>query len=179
MSNSLADQLQKAGLVDEKMAKKAKKAKQRQQKLERHGNAEKQDEVRLRVKQEAAKEAARDRELNRARHETAQRKALREQIKHLIEKNRIVSKSDEIAYNFTHEGKVKHIHVDERTHTQMTRGKLAIVVLDGKYEMVPAEVADKVAERNPACVVTRNDAVEDVDPNDPYADYQVPDDLIW
>ena len=179
MSNSFADQFLKAGLVDEKKAKKANKAKQRQQKLERHGNVEKQDEVRSRVKQATAEQVARDRDLNRARHDAAQRKALQDQIRHLIDKHRIVAKSDEITYNFTHDGKVKSIHVDETTRTQLTRGKLAIVALEGKYETVPIEVADKIAERDAVCVVVHNDTVRDDDPNDPYADYQVPDDLMW
>ena len=181
MSNSLADQLLKAGVIDEKKAKKAQKNKQRQHKLERHGNIKHDNETLERRKQAAAAAADRDRELNRLRHEAAQRKAVHEQIKHLVEKNRVVCTADEIAYHFTHDGKVKRLYVDQRMHTQLTQGQLAVVALDGKYEAVPAKVADKIAQRDTGCVLVAiiADAPPEADPNDPYADFKVPDDLIW
>lgn len=179
MSNSLADQLLKAGVVDQKKAKKAKKAKHRQQRLERHGNVEKSDEARLRVKQADADRAARDRDLNRAKQEDAERKDRLEQIRHIVEENRIVLDSDELTFNFTHSGKIKRIYLDQYTHSQLVQGKLAIAVVDGKYDVVPIDVAEKITQRDAACVVDSKHDDEHVDLDDPYAEFKVPDDLIW
>jgi uncharacterized protein YaiL (DUF2058 family) len=61
-------------------------------------------------------------------------------------------------------------------------GRLVLVRQDAGYELVPLEVAEKVLARRPELVLVLNRrqeggaaAVED----DPYADYQVPDDLMW
>ena len=45
---------------------------------------------------------------------------------------------------------------------------------------MPAAALEKIRERAPAFAVeTPQDAPSKPDENDPYADYQVPDDLIW
>ncbi len=51
----------------------------------------------------------------------------------------------------------------------------------GHYELVPAEIADKIAARRPAAVAFRAtaEAGNSTDGDDPYAEYQVPDDLTW
>jgi len=67
-------------------------------------------------------------------------------------------------------------------------GRLAIVKLEQAYELVPAAVADKINQRDNHTVVLQNiisetstaDAsVDSVDEDDPYADFVVPDDLMW
>ena len=63
---------------------------------------------------------------------------------------------------------------------QLSRGMLAIAKLDQSYFIIPAVVADKIRERNATFVVyqaepSKQAVVED----DPYADYQIPDDLMW
>ena len=45
---------------------------------------------------------------------------------------------------------------------------------------MPAPVARKIAERDAAAVIELNDSNKSASAeDDPYADYQVPDDLIW
>ncbi|NKB78126.1 MAG: DUF2058 family protein [Gammaproteobacteria bacterium] len=66
-------------------------------------------------------------------------------------------------------------------------GRLAIVMLPGNemlYEVVPTGVANKISQRNEVFVVQVNDKPEsDQDgsqgEDDPYAQYEVPDDLMW
>jgi hypothetical protein len=73
--------------------------------------------------------------------------------------------------------------VNAQLREQITRGELALVRYKGHYEMVPAEMAARIRERDIHAVVTRKDAQEspqvDADPNDPYKDFVVPDDLMW
>ena len=52
------------------------------------------------------------------------------------------------------------------------------------YELVPAPVAAKIAMRDAALVVVLNQAQaktndQTADEEDPYANYQIPDDLMW
>ena len=61
----------------------------------------------------------------------------------------------------------------------LSRGQLAIVRLDQGYELVPAKVAEKISQRDPQCVVVLNEARTELDEEDPYADFQIPDDLMW
>ena len=68
----------------------------------------------------------------------------------------------------------------EQQHGQLSRGVLAIVKADGRYHLVPAGVADKIALRDSASVIVNNvkQAIEG-DEDDPYAEFKVPDDLMW
>jgi uncharacterized protein YaiL (DUF2058 family) len=46
--------------------------------------------------------------------------------------------------------------------------------------LVPAEVADKLMERDASVVIFRAEKIKDQpDEDDPYKDYVVPDDLMW
>jgi len=88
----------------------------------------------------------------------------------------------EIAYSFIYKNKVKSILVTTELKNQLTLGHVAIVTYllnsQRKFEIVPAAVADKIAGRNADAVVHLNKEVE-VDEDDPYAAFQVPDDLTW
>ncbi|HBI75874.1 MAG TPA: DUF2058 domain-containing protein, partial [Alteromonas macleodii] len=73
----------------------------------------------------------------------------------------------------------------EEMHKQVTKGRLAVVLLDDAYELVPAPVADKIAQRDEASVIYRADLDKsgadgkDEEEDDWYADYEIPDDLTW
>ncbi|QXP83791.1 DUF2058 domain-containing protein [Methylococcus sp. Mc7] len=178
MSNPLQEQLRKAGLVNDKQLKKAQKEqrKERQRAAENKGT----DAEKARIQQAQAEKAARDRELNLQKKEAEERKALAAQIRQLVEANRQPA-DGEVAYNFADGGTVKRIYVDEAMRKRIAQGQIAIVKLDGKYELVPADIAERIAARDASCVVLKNVPSRTGEENrdDPYAAYQVPDDLMW
>jgi uncharacterized protein YaiL (DUF2058 family) len=178
MSNVLQEQLRKAGLVNDKQLKKAQKdqRKERQRAVDNKG----MDAEKARIQQALAEKAARDRELNLQKKEAEERKALAAQIRQLVEANR-QSAEGEVAFNFADGGTVKRIYVNEAMRKRLAQGQMAIVKLDGKYELVPAEVAERIAVRDASCIVLKNDPRQTGEENtdDPYAAYPVPDDLIW
>jgi hypothetical protein len=181
---SLQEQLLKAGLTDEKKVKKANKDKRKQSKVARRSKEEIVDEAKVSAQQARAEKAERDRELNRQRQDEANKKAIAAQIKQLIEMNKVEKGRGDIAYNFTDDKKIKKIYVNEDLQNQLIRGRLAIVKLmindELHYELVPSGVAEKIALRNDDCIVLINEkSVDEVDEDDPYADYQIPDDLMW
>lgn len=176
MGNSLLEQLKKSGLVDDKKANKAQKAKHKQARQQRQSKVI--DDDKLQLQQQQAEKVKRDRELNRQRKEEADKKAIQAQIRQLIELNQLTDYDGDIAYNFTDNNLIKNIHLSEQAHKQLNRGLLAIVKLDGNYKLVPTAVAEKISQRDEAPIVQCNSPQHESEDNE-YADYKVPDDLMW
>lgn len=178
---SLQDQLLKAGLVDAKQAKQASKDKRKADKVQRKSGTPQVNETQEAAARARAEKQARDRELNEARDEKAMKKAVAAQIKQLIELNRVDKGRGEglVGYHFTHGKQIKKIFVKPDVQLRLERGVLAIVKLGEDYDLVPAPVAAKIAERNDQYVIAVQAATQAVEEDDPYADYQIPDDLMW
>lgn len=176
MANSFGDQLVKAGLVNRDRLNKAKKSKHKQKKQQKGAVVSEAAES---ARQAAAEKAAHDRELNRQHKEAAERKAVQAQIRQLIELNRLPRDDGEIGYNFQDGTKIRKIFVAEVTHQRLGRGLLAIARLDGGYEVIPSVVAEKIRQRDASCIVGSAAIPAEDGEDDPYADYQVPDDLMW
>lgn len=179
MANSLQDQLMKAGLVDAKQVKGFNKEKKKQERQQRKHRIETVDETKESVRQAQLEKAERDRELNAKRNEEARNRAIVAQIKQLIDTSRIARDGGDIAYNFTDGTKIKKLYVTRDLQDRLGSGQLAIVKFDEKFEIVPQKVADKIRERDASYVVSQQTRSSEVDEDDPYAAYQVPDDLMW
>ena len=175
---SLQDQLMKAGIVDAKKAKKLKQEKRKQAKQQPKGKVQ-VNEVKLQAKQVLADKAARAKALNKQQQAEADKKAIQAQVIQLISRHRIDRNGGEIAYQFTDGTKIKKLYVSELLQNQLSKGLIAIAALNASYELVPAVVADKITERDDSAIVLLNDKSTEVDEDDPYADYQIPDDLMW
>ena len=176
MSNSFGDQLLKAGLVKKDQLNKAKKSKHKQKKAKKGEVVNEAAESARRV---AAEKVAHDRELNRQQKEAVERKAAQAQIRQLVEMNRLPRDDGEMGYNFQDGTAIKKLFVAEEVHDKLGRGLLAIVRFDAGYEVIPSVVAEKIKLRDESCIVSNAaPQLEDGD-DDPYADYKVPDDLMW
>ncbi len=176
---SLQDQLMKAGLADEKKVKAIRKEKHKQRKQQPKGQVQ-VNETEVRAQQARAEQAERDRQLNLERKREAERKAVAAQIRQLVASNRLDRKRGDTAYQFVHDKKIKKIYVDEAMLDQLSRGRLAVVLVADQYEVVPEGVARKIMERDASAVVALHERQQqDTGEDDPYADYQIPDDLMW
>ena len=179
---SLQDQLLKAGMVDKKKAKQIEKAKRKEKKQQPKGHVP-VNETREQAQRALNEKAARDKRANEARDQRAQQKAIEAQIIQLIELNKIARDGD-IAFQFVDGKKIKKLYVTPELQDKISRGQLAIVKLREQYELVPSAVAQKISERDQAVVLLLNDAggmasTQGVDEQDPYAEFVVPDDLMW
>ncbi len=181
MANSLQEQLLRAGLVDEKKLRQARQGKKQDKKQKAPKgarNSQQTSEAELARRQQAE----RSRELNRQREEEAARKAREAQLRQIIEANRLPRREADVTYHFEHDGKVRRIHVTRDQQARLGLGQLGIVTLAGGYELLPLEALEKVRERDPAAVIlidTDERKSQTPDADDPYAAYQVPDDLMW
>ena len=181
MSNSMMDQLKKAGLVDKKKQQQVKKEKHKARRKpgkQAHSN----DNQAASLAQEAEQQKrARDRALNQQRKEAAEQTAILAQIKQLIDNHHLPLEGGETAFHFTHDKKVKHLYVTEKIQQQLSAGYLAIVTLNEQYNVVPRPIAEKIEQRNAAHVIWTDTTSDSNAPDDedPYADYAIPDDLMW
>jgi uncharacterized protein YaiL (DUF2058 family) len=176
---SLQDQFLKAGLVDKNKAKLANQDKSKQKKVERRTGTQSVDEARLAALETQRKNAERAREANALRDAAATQKAIVAQIAQMVQKNRQSKGNGDIAYNFTHDKKIERMYVSAAVQAHLMAGRLVIVCQGGATELVPRIIADKIAERDASLVVRVNKASTEIDADDPYAAFQIPDDLMW
>ncbi|MDE7586362.1 DUF2058 domain-containing protein [Enterobacter hormaechei] len=175
---TLQEQMLKAGLVSsKKMAKVQRTAKKSRVQAR---------EAREAVEENKKAQLERDKQLSEQQKQAVLAKEFRAQVKQLIEMNRITVAKGNITFNFTDGNLIKKIEVDKQTQTQLINGRLAIARLvinakgDCDYAIIPAMVADKIAQRDADSIVL-NSALsqEEQDEDDPYADFKIPDDLMW
>jgi len=176
---SLQEQFLKAGLVDKKKVKQANHEKSNQKKVERQSGTQSVDEVRLAALETQRKNAERARELNAQRDAAATQKAIMAQIVQMVQQNRQSKGGGDIAYNFTHGNKIKRIYVSAAVQAHLIAGRLVIVCQGDTTELVPKVIADKIAERDASLVVQVKKSSTEIDADDPYAAFQIPDDLMW
>ncbi|ANM80009.1 DUF2058 domain-containing protein [Serratia marcescens] len=175
---TLQEQMLKAGLVtSKKMAKVQRTAKKSRVQAR---------EAREAVEENKKAQLERDKQLSEQQKQAALSKEYKAQVKQLIEMNRIVLAKGDIGFNFTDGNLIKKILVDKATQTQLINGRLAIARLvvesreECEYAIIPASVADKIAQRDAGSIVLHSAlSQEEQDEDDPYADFKVPDDLMW
>ena len=176
---SFQDQFLKAGLVDKNKVKQANQDKSKQKKVERRTGTQSVDEVRLAALETQRKNAERARELNAQRDAAATQKAIVAQIAQMVQQNRQSKGAGDIAYNFTRDNKIERLYVSAAVKAHIVAGRLVIVCQGGTTELVPRIIADKIAERDSSLVVRVNKTSAEIDADDPYAAFQIPDDLMW
>ena len=179
MANPFQDQLLKAGLVSKDKVNKVNKSRHKQAKQRPKDQMTEEEERKRQIKQAEKEKVERDRELNRLKLEEENKKAIAAQIRQLVEMNRIDCDEGEVAYNFEHNKKIKNIYVTDDLRKQIINGRLAIAQLNDQYELVSRQVADKIMQRDAGFIIVCNDATESSEEDDEYAEFKVPDDLMW
>ena len=176
---SLQDQLLQAGLVDKKKAKQVSKEQRKEAKV-RHKGQSQPDENKEQAKRALLEKADRDRQLNKQQQAEADRKAIKAQIVQLIQMNRVARERGDVAYQFKDGTTIKKIYITQQLQKDLINGRLAIAKLSSDYELLPAAAAEKIMQRDASVIVLLNrDERATVDEDDPYAKYQIPDDLMW
>ncbi|HLS82687.1 MAG TPA: DUF2058 domain-containing protein [Steroidobacter sp.] len=176
MSMSLREQLLAAGLGTKKQARQAEREQHRERRDKRPAPSSAQPSA---AQQAQAAKQARDQELNRKRQEKAERKARAAEVRQLIEQHRMPRIESDEYFNFIDGKKIHRIGVNPETRARIQSGELAVVRYLGFHALVPAAIAEKIRERDEHAVVRLNLQQDAPSEDDPYKDYQVPDDLMW
>lgn len=180
--NPLQEQLLKAGLV--KKSKVAEVA--REQNKARHSKAPPTpSEIQLEAERARAEKVERDRALAAEQKAQARMAELRAQARQIIQ-DRKVPRSGESEYRFTVDGAIHTLLVNADLRRQLSGGTLVIVRLDQRFELLPRAAADKVRERDATMIVLDHGQGAGAEPaattsedDAYYAQFKVPDDLIW
>ena len=175
---TLQEQMLKAGLVSSKKLAKVERTAKKSRVQAR--------EAREAVEENKKAQIERDKQLSEQQKQAALTKEYKAQVRQLIEMNKVTIGRGDIDFNFTDNNLIKKMAVDKATQAQLINGRLAIARLvndtsgENQYAIIPASVADKIAQRDASSIVL-NSALsqEEQDEEDPYADFKVPDDLMW
>ena len=189
MSDSLRDQLLKAGFAparadkprdpasnkhgrnDRKAAKQA--SPHAPQKKPRN---EEFDLARAYAVRAQAEKSERERAEREAQRVSAERRERKRKLQELLAGNTLAIAADaECVRHFEHAGKIRRIHVDATQLAALNKGELGVVVQGGRFLLVACETALKaraIADESVALLV---------DPDAPAAVAAdgVPDDLMW
>ncbi len=182
MAGSLKDQLLKIGLADKKQANKAQEQKRqaaKQSKTARKAGQQQDNAQAKQLEQARLEKQARDRELNRQREAAMAARADAGKVRQWIEQNRIeIPASADLPYNFVEARKIKKIYVTKQQMEELARGHLAIALSGERHVLIPDVIAARIQLIDEQAVI-RITPEEAPTEDDPYADYQIPDDLMW
>lgn len=181
--SSLQDQLLKAGLTTKQKARQANSDKRKKNKQKRSGRKVEeslQEQVQQDLKKAQEKKLNKDAVLNAERQKALADKEAGLRIKQILEHHQLTECQGEKEYKYSFENKIKTAYLDEQTYNALVNGRLALCGWMEQTYIVTAETAEKVATLNDTVILVQNDKVEqDADEDDPYAEFQIPDDLMW
>ncbi len=178
---SLQEQLLKAGLA--KKGGKQPKKKSAWGRVNRH---DKQANTKPPAEIEAAKKAAaekrereqaKNREAGARQREAEERRARRAEIRQLILDHAEKLPGRGQPFHFADDGRVRSIPVDARLRRQLANRQRRLASWEKRYYVIPADTAEKVAQRDASHLVALPSGGEIHDPA--YRDFQVPEDLVW
>jgi uncharacterized protein YaiL (DUF2058 family) len=180
----MQDQLMKAGLVSKQDAKAAKSEKRKKQKQKKKKGTVVVTELDKQVEQARLDKLEKDQALNQTLKDRAGAKADIAKVKQMIEQHGLTDIKGELVFNFTYENKVRKLTVDERARDALISGRLGVCVLGEDFYLLADETVRRLAVIDESVVAylydrTAGEPEPEMAEDDPYADYQIPDDLMW
>ncbi len=179
---SLQEQLMNSGLVNKQKAKQAQTEKRRQAKQKKKKGTVVVSDVQKAVQEKTELQRQKDLADNQ---ETQQQLAIRAAHGKLIQMIAQHCEKDyqgELDYHFTYENKVKRIAVTPSIQQGLIKGSFAICVLNEEFYLINKEAAEKLRAIDESVLVALHDQTDNSDQNeedDPYAEFAIPDDLMW
>jgi uncharacterized protein YaiL (DUF2058 family) len=175
--NALQAQLLKAGLVDQKKAKQLNKQSQHAKRTGDLSDAE----VKQALADAQLQKLQKDQQLNQEKQRLLEEKTLHANVLQMIKQHQLTQTSGDISYQFIDQSKVKKIYVQQKIYDQIVAGHIAIARLEQSYALLPRPLADRIEQKLTGFIVIANtkQQSQQVDEDDPYAAYVIPDDLMW
>jgi len=178
---SLQEQLMKSGLINKQKAKQAQTEKRRKAKQKKKKGTVAVSDIQISIHEQKELLKQQDLENNRQTQAQLDARAAHGKLIQMIAQHCEKDYQGEIDYHFTYASKVKRIAVNEKTQQGLIRGSLAICVLNDEFYLINKDAAAILADIDPSVLVALHDKEEPLtaQEDDPYADFAVPDDLIW
>jgi len=178
MSNPFKDQFLKKGLVSKKQAKRAAHEQRLNAAQKGPGKQPSENEAQKKAKLAREEQAKRDKARNLELQEAARAKEIKGQIREIIKQNSAELRGN-IPYHFADGKKIQRIHISNELVDALSVGRMAIVKQDGEYSVLPAKAAVQIRDRSPETLILLNSPPKKLDPDDPYAEFPIPDDYEW
>ncbi|TCH65205.1 DUF2058 domain-containing protein [Acinetobacter sp. ANC 4862] len=177
VKNALQAQLLKAGLVDNKKAKKLSKQAVHEQRTGQSNEAE----LKAKIAQDKQEKLAKDQALDLEKKRLLQGKELKAAIIQMINQHKIHDIDGEVAYQFIDESKIKKIYLNQQIYNALVSGSLVIAKESESYAVLPKALADRINDKMEGFIIVNNSEKNEqiTDEEDPYAAYVIPDDLMW
>ncbi|MGJ8694241.1 MAG: DUF2058 domain-containing protein [Thalassotalea sp.] len=181
---SLQDQLLKAGLTTKQKARQANTEK-RKTKKQKNSGVQVEESLQEKVKQDLAitkaEKLKKDAQLNEQKKAALAEKEKAQRVLQILQHHNVKRYQGELEYNYTFGSKIKKLLVDGQTQKALINGRLALCGVADQTYVVTAETASKIATIDESVILLKNDKVADeaIEADDPYAEYQIPDDLMW
>ena len=183
MAGSLRDQMLKAGLVNEKQAKLGGRQSRKARKAQREANQHAGEAMEAQIENERQAKAQRDRALNQARDEARRARETEAQVRQIIERHRIERESGDVSFSFQQGETIRSLQLSRIQRDALVAGSLALADMGQALELIPGPIAGRITERSPESIACWHEpdanTASEPDPDDPYAGYEVPDDLMW
>jgi uncharacterized protein YaiL (DUF2058 family) len=181
-ANPLQEQLLKAGLV--KKSKVAQVAREQDKARHAKGAAD-SNEIQREAERVRLEKVERDRALEAERKAQARINEMRAQARQIIQDKKVPRAGDS-EYRFTADGAIRTLLVNDDLRRKLSSGALVIARLGDRYELLPRAAGDKVRERDASLVVLDHGQAAGTEPaaatsedDAYYAQFKVPDDLVW
>ena len=177
VKNALQAQLLKAGLVDNKKAKKLSKQAVHEQRTGQSDEAE----LKAKIAQDQQEKLEKDQALDLEKKRLLQGKELKAAIVQMINQHKIRDIDGEVSYQFIDESKVKKIYLNQQIYNALVSGSLVVAKENDGYAVLPKALADRINDKMEGFIIVNNSEKNEqiTDEEDPYAAYVIPDDLMW
>jgi len=177
VKNALQAQLLKAGLVDNKKAKKLSK----QAIHEKRTGDSSEAEIKAKIEQAKQEKLAKDQAIEQEKKAALQEKELKAAIMQMINQHKIRDTDGEIAYQFIDDSKIKKVYLNQQIYNALVAGSLVIARENDSYAFLPKALADRINAKMEGFIIVNNSEKNEqtTDEEDPYAAYVIPDDLMW
>jgi len=177
VKNALQAQLLKAGLVDNKKAKKLSK----QAVHEKRTGESNEAEIKAKIEQAKQEKLAKDQAIEQEKKAALLEKELKAAIMQMINQHKIRDTDGEVAYQFIDNSKIKKVYINQQIYNALVAGSLVIARENDSYAFLPKALADRINEKMEGFIIVNNSEKNEqtTDEEDPYAAYVIPDDLMW
>ena len=177
---SLQEQLLKAGLANKQNAKNIRSEKRKKNKAVRKGQTQADTTLQQQLSQQKEQQVLKDNALNQKIKTTLDEKSELGKVKQMITQLQIKDFAGELAFNYVQDAKVKTLYVNDVNQNALIKGRIGICVFEEVIYLIAAQAIEKIKAIDNKYVLLLNDNQPlEKDEDDPYADFEIPDDLMW
>ena len=181
MAGSLQDQLKNSGLVSKKKSQQLDAEKRKKIKAQNKGQKI-DNEISEKVKQAELQKKHDDQKRNQQQQLQVKQNEEKARINQIVDQAKIKDYDGDTAFNFQFNNKVKTLYLNKENYDYLVTGSIGLCQIDNVIFILPNSTVSKINEINPVYVVLHQDKLNTTlktGEGDPYADYHIPDDLMW